>query len=99
MARGRQHAGASRATGLISVAIAAAAALAWVSAGSGAGGDVGWGGFGNTPNGNRHSPLTLINRGNVAQLGRVFKVDFRAIDAGTRRGQQSFPVIPATSCT
>ena len=93
MTRGRQQAGASRATGLIFLAIAVAAALAWVSAGSGAGGDVGWGGFGNTPNGNRHSPLTLINRGNVAQLGRVFKVDFHAIDATTRRGEQSFPVI------
>jgi glucose dehydrogenase len=72
MTRVRQHAGASRATGLILMAIAAAAALAWVSAGSGAAGDVGWGGFGNTPNNNRHSPLKLIDRGNVAQLGRVF---------------------------
>src|SRR6266567_287378 len=93
MARKRQYASASRATGLIVLAIAVAAALAWVTAGSGAGGDVGWGGFGNTPDSNRHSPLTLINKGNIDQLGRAFKVDFHALDAATRRGEQSFPVI------
>jgi len=33
--------------------------------------DVGWGGFGGTPNQVRHSSLTLIDKSNVAQLGRV----------------------------
>ena len=54
--------------------------------------DVGWGGFGNTPDENRHSPLTQIGTGNVAQLGRLFTVDFRQIDASVRRGEQSYPV-------
>ena len=54
--------------------------------------NVGWGGFGNTPNENRHSPLTLIDKRNVGDLGRVVTVDFKAIDAGVRRGEQSFPV-------
>ena len=30
--------------------------------------NVGWGGFGNTPDELRHSPLTQINQGNVDQL-------------------------------
>ncbi len=54
--------------------------------------NVGWGGFGNTADENRHSPLTQINPRNVDQLGRVFTVDFRKIDATVRRGQQSYPV-------
>jgi len=54
--------------------------------------DVGWRGFGNTPDENRHSPLTQITTGNVDKLGRVFTVDFRAIDANIRRGEQSYPV-------
>jgi alcohol dehydrogenase (cytochrome c) len=91
--RVRQRAGSSRVTGLIFLAVAAAAALAWVTAGSGASGDVGWGGFGNTPNQNRHTSLSLITKSNVDQLGRVFTVDFRAIDPGARRGQQSFPIV------
>jgi alcohol dehydrogenase (cytochrome c) len=54
--------------------------------------DVGWGGFGNTPDENRHSPLTEIGTGNVAQLGRLFTVDFHQIDPTVRRGEQSYPV-------
>jgi len=54
--------------------------------------DVGWGGFGNTPDENRHSPLTEIDTGNVAKLGRLFTVDFRQIDPSVRRGEQSYPV-------
>ncbi len=67
--------------------------LTAAAARTGAAGDVGWGGFGNTPDENRHSPLTQITKDNVAQLGRVFTVDFRAIDPSIRRGQQSFPVV------
>src|SRR5215475_13358993 len=54
--------------------------------------DVGWGGFGNTPDENRHSPLTLINQGNVSNLGRMFTVDFRQLDSTVRLGEQSYPV-------
>ena len=53
MTRMRQHAGASKATGLIVLAIAVAAALTWVTAGSGAARDVGWAGFVNTPDSTR----------------------------------------------
>lgn len=54
--------------------------------------NVGWGGFGNTPDELRHSPLTQINASNIDQLGRAFTVDFQKIDPTIRRGQQSFPV-------
>ena len=54
--------------------------------------DVGWGGFGNTPDELRHSPLTQIDPANVAQLQRVFTVDFQKIDPSVRRGEQSYPV-------
>lgn len=54
--------------------------------------DVGWGGFGGTPDQNRHSPLTLIDKSNVAQLGRIFSIDFRKSDATIFRGSQSYPI-------
>src|SRR3954470_4437855 len=54
--------------------------------------NVGWGGFGNTPNELRHSPLTQITPGNVNLLGRAFTVDFQKIDPSVRRGEQSYPV-------
>ena len=79
--------------GLFPVLAAAGVFLVSATAGTTASGsNVGWGGFGNTPDELRHSPLTLINTRNVSQLGRVATVDFRAIDAGVRRGQQSYPV-------
>jgi PQQ-dependent dehydrogenase (methanol/ethanol family) len=53
---------------------------------------VGWLGFGNTPDENRHSPLTEIDKKNVKQLGRLFTVDFQQLDPTVRRGEQSFPV-------
>ncbi len=62
------------------------------SAGAGAGGDVGWLGFGNTPDENRYSPLTQIDQGNISQLGRAYTVDFLAMDPSVRRGEQSYPV-------
>jgi len=77
------------------VLVAAAASgvlLASAGARNGASLDVGWGGFGNTPDENRHSPLTQVDAGNVAQLGRLFTVDFRQIDPSVRRGEQSYPV-------
>jgi alcohol dehydrogenase (cytochrome c) len=54
--------------------------------------DVGWGGFGNTPDELRHSPLTQITPDNVNKLGRLYTVDFRKIDVSVRRGEQSYPV-------
>ena len=51
-----------------------------------------WTGFGRTPDNNRHSPLTQIDAGNVARMGRVFTVDLRRIDPDVRRGQQSYPL-------
>src|ERR1700678_3743467 len=54
--------------------------------------NVGWGGFGNTPDENRYSPLTQINTGNVSHLGRLFTVDFQSIDPTVRHGEQSYPV-------
>ena len=83
----------SRALGPLTVALISTFTLVFAGAGTSASGpNVGWGGFGNTPNENRHSPLTLIDKSNVAGLGRVVTVDFHAIDAGVRRGEQSFPV-------
>ena len=54
--------------------------------------NVGWGSFGNTPDENRHSPLTQIDAANVAQLGRLYTVDFRKIDPTVRLGEQSYPI-------
>jgi alcohol dehydrogenase (cytochrome c) len=55
--------------------------------------NVGWAGFGNTPDELRHSPLTQITTGNVDQLGRLYTVDFQKIDPTVRRGEQSYPVV------
>jgi alcohol dehydrogenase (cytochrome c) len=55
--------------------------------------DVGWGAFGNTPDELRHSPLTQVDPGNVAQLQRRFSVDFLSIDPNVRKGEQSYPVV------
>src|SRR4051812_14726636 len=78
------------------VLVVAALALGLFVAGAAARPDalanVGWGGFGNTPNELRHSPLTQIDPGNVDRLGRVFTVDFEKIDPSVRRGEQSYPV-------
>ena len=75
-------------SGLLAVVVVALSS----SVSLGAGGNVGWGGFGNTPDENRHSPLTQITKSNVDELGRLFTVDFRRLDPSIRRGQQSFPV-------
>ena len=83
-----------------SIPVLAAAGVCLVSAAAGttaSGSNVGWGGFGNTPDELRHSPLTLIDKRNVSRLGRVATVDFHAIDAGVRRGQQSYPVVAGRS--
>ena len=75
------------------LALASAAALAFAGAGSSAGGDVGWLGWGNTPNNMRLSSLTQITKSNVDQLGRVYTVNFRSLDPIARLGEQSYPVI------
>jgi alcohol dehydrogenase (cytochrome c) len=83
-----------RASVLLAVAVAFAALLGSASARNGASlSNVGWGGFGNTPDELRHSPLTQVTPGNVDQLGRLFTVDFQKLDPGVRRGEQSYPVV------
>jgi alcohol dehydrogenase (cytochrome c) len=77
---------------LIGAAVASGCLLASAGAHTNALANVGWGGFGNTPDENRHSPLTQITTSNVDQLGRAFTVDFHAIDSTVRRGEQSYPV-------
>ena len=66
---------------LIGAAVASGCLLASAGAHTNALANVGWGGFGNTPDENRHSPLTQIDTSNVGQLGRAFTVDFHAIDS------------------
>jgi glucose dehydrogenase len=84
----------SRLLGPLVLALLLGGALTSASAGTKASGpNVGWGGFGNTPIELRHSGLTLITKSNVDNLGRVVTVDFHAIDAGVRRGEQSYPVV------
>jgi PQQ-dependent dehydrogenase (methanol/ethanol family) len=82
----------NRAVVVSGVVLAAGALLTSAAARTHAQPDAGWHGFGNTPDELRHSPLKTITTKNVAQLGRVYTVDFHAIDAGTRRGEQSYPV-------
>ena len=52
-----------------------------------------WLSWGRTLDQNRHSPLRQITKANIDRLGRVFNVDFRAIDVGILRGQQAYPLI------
>jgi alcohol dehydrogenase (cytochrome c) len=82
-----------RALAAAGVVVAAGLLLASASAGTKVSGNVGWGGFGNTPDNLRHSSLTQITTGNIGQLGRAYTVDFRAVDASVRRGEQSYPVV------
>jgi alcohol dehydrogenase (cytochrome c) len=51
-----------------------------------------WLGFGRTPDNNRRSPLTELTPANVAKLGRVYSINFQALDPDVRRGQQSYPL-------
>jgi alcohol dehydrogenase (cytochrome c) len=51
-----------------------------------------WAGFGRTTDNMRHSPLTQITKANVAQLGRIYNLDLKTLDADTRRGEQSYPL-------
>ena len=51
-----------------------------------------WLGFGRTPDENRHTPLVQITPSNVAQLQRDYTVNFRALDATIKNGEQSFPL-------
>jgi alcohol dehydrogenase (cytochrome c) len=79
---------------LLAVALASATLLGSAAAGDRASlTNIGWGGFGNTPDELRHSPLTQITTGNVDQLGRLYTIDFQRLDPTVRRGEQSYPVI------
>jgi alcohol dehydrogenase (cytochrome c) len=81
-----------RITIVVGVLVAAGTLLAAGSARPAGTSDVGWAGFGNTPDQLRHSPLAQITPRNVDQLGRAFTVDFQKIDPGVRRGEQSYPL-------
>ncbi len=83
----------ARASPLVLVALASAVALSLAAAGSGAPGDVGWNGWGNTPDNMRYSSLTAIDKGNIDQVGRIFTVNFRSLDPIARLGEQSYPVV------
>ena len=50
-----------------------------------------WIGFGGSSDNMRHSLLTDITPANVAQLGRVYTVDFKKIDPSIKIGEQSYP--------
>ena len=82
-----------RAVVLFVVVAAAGALLAAAAARPVANENVGWGGWSNTPDGIRHSPLTQIDPSNVSKLGRLFTVDFLKLDPTVRRGEQSNPVV------
>ena len=82
---------AGRLVGLV-VGCAALCGVVTLAGSAATSANVGWGGFGGTPNQNRHSPLTLIDKNNVDQLGRIFTVDFRKIDPAIFRGTQSYPI-------
>ncbi|MES1248532.1 MAG: PQQ-binding-like beta-propeller repeat protein [Actinomycetota bacterium] len=73
-------------------AVAAGTLLASASARTSTSSDVGWGGFGNTPDNVRHSTLSQITKSNVDQLAPAYTVDFQKIDSSVRRGEQSYPV-------
>jgi glucose dehydrogenase len=83
----------ARASWPLLVALATGAALFLAAAGSTAPGDVGWGGWGNTPDNVRYSSLTQISKGNIDQLGRIFTLNFRSLDPIARLGEQSYPVV------
>src|SRR5438034_5692596 len=85
--------GRTRASWLILVSLVIAVAMSLAASGSGASGDVGWNGWGNTPDNLRYSSLTLIDKDNIDQLGRIFTLNFRSIDPIARLGEQSFPVV------
>jgi alcohol dehydrogenase (cytochrome c) len=52
-----------------------------------------WLSWGRTPDQLRHSPLTQISKANITDLGRVVNLNFQSIDAGIRRGEQSYPLV------
>jgi glucose dehydrogenase len=81
----------ARASWPLLVALTAGIALVLAAGGSSAGGDVGWGGWGNTPDNLRYSSLTQITKDNIDQLGRMFTLNFRSLDPIARLGEQSFP--------
>ena len=78
--------GVAVATLVLSITLASAVARPNADA------NAGWGGFGNTPDELRHSPLTQVTPSNVDKLGRAYAVDFQKIDPTVRRGEQSYPV-------
>jgi PQQ-dependent dehydrogenase (methanol/ethanol family) len=52
-----------------------------------------WPSFGYTYEQTRYVPLTQITKDNVRQLGRVWSVDFQALDPTIPGGQEAFPLM------
>jgi alcohol dehydrogenase (cytochrome c) len=52
-----------------------------------------WATFGYTYDQNRHVPFDEITKENVADLGKVWSVDFNKIDKDVPLGQQTFPIV------
>jgi PQQ-dependent dehydrogenase (methanol/ethanol family) len=52
-----------------------------------------WGTYGGTFDQIRHSPLDLVTKQNVNELGRVATIDFRRLYPAIPKGQQSFPIV------
>jgi PQQ-dependent dehydrogenase (methanol/ethanol family) len=72
------------------VAVVVAVLVTGASGASTPNGD--WLSFGRTTDNVRHSPLTEITKANVDQLGRIYNLDLKTLDADTRRGEQSYPL-------
>ena len=66
-----------------SIACCAASLLCMAAMGAPAGGD--WPNYGRTPGGDRHSPLTQIDRGNVGKLALAWQ--YKTGEAGIQTGQ------------
>lgn len=52
-----------------------------------------WATFGYTYDQNRHVPFDEITKENVADLGKVWSVDFNKIDKDVPLGQQTYPIV------
>lgn len=90
----RGHSRSGRAARIALAVAALATSLGLVTGARSAVGAPGeWLSWGRTTDQNRHSPLRLITKQNVDQLGRLYQVDFRVIDPRTRRGEQSYPLV------
>src|SRR3954447_822598 len=71
----------------------AVAALGVVGSTALADGNGNWLAWGRTPDQLRHSPLTLITKSNVDQLGRIANINLPASDPGVPPAEPSYPLV------